>query len=127
MKKILIIDEDFSLFKIYNEMFSSDEVEVVGAKSGQEGLGMISSEKPDLIMLDIMLPGGMNGFDVLEKLKADPLTEKIPVVVLTNLDSEEKVAKTIGACDYIVKSDTTKDELVKIAMSCLNSPLSAKR
>ena len=77
-------------------------------------------------MLDIMLPGGMNGFDVLEKLKADPLTEKIPVVVLTNLDSEEKVAKTIGACDYIVKSDTTKDELVKIAKSCLNSPLSAK-
>jgi len=126
MKKILIIDEDSSLFKIYNEMFSLDEIEVVGAKSGQEGLALVQSEKPDLIMLDIMLPGGMNGFDVLEKLKADPLTEKIPVVVLTNLDSEEKVAKTIGACDYIVKSDTTKDELVKIAMSCLNSPLSAK-
>ena len=87
MKKILIIDEDFSLFKIYNEMFSSDEVEVVGAKSGQEGLGMISSEKPDLIMLDIMLPGGMNGFDVLEQLEANPSTKTIPVIVLTNLDS----------------------------------------
>ena len=126
MKKILIIDEDSSLFKIYNEMFSSDEVEVVGAKSGQEGLGMISSEKPDLIMLDIMLPGGMNGFDVLEQLESNPSTKTIPVIVLTNLDSEEKVAKTIGACDYIVKSDTTKDELVRIAMSCLNSSLSAK-
>ena len=122
MKKILIIDEDTSLFKIYNEMFSSDEVEVVGAKSGQEGLGMISSEKPDLIMLDIMLPGGMNGFDVLEQLESNPSTKTIPVIVLTNLDSEEKVAKTIGARDYIVKANTTRDEIVKLVMDRLNLP-----
>ena len=120
MKKILIIDEDSSLFKIYNEMFSSDEVEVVGAKSGQEGLGMISSEKPNLIMLDIMLPGGMNGFDVLEQLEANPSTKTIPVIVLTNLDSEEKVAKKIGAVDYIVKANTTKEQMVKLVMDRLN-------
>ena len=120
MKKILIIDEDTSLFKIYNEMFSSDEVEVVGAKSGQEGLGMISSEKPNLIMLDIMLPGGMNGFDVLEQLEANPSTKTIPVIVLTNLDSEEKVAKKIGAVDYIVKANTTKEQMVKLVMDRLN-------
>ena len=119
MKKILIIDEDSSLFKIYNEMFSSDEVEVVGAKSGQEGLGMISSEKPDLIMLDIMLPGGMNGFDVLEQLESNPSTKTIPVIVLTNLDSEEKVANTAGATGYLVKANTRKDKIVKLVMECL--------
>lgn len=119
-KKILIVEDDSSLLKAYREMFKPEEFSVVDAKTGQEGLQMIQSEKPDLIMLDIMLPGGMNGFDVLEKLKANPLTEKIPVVVLTNLDSEEKVAKTIGARDYIVKANTTKDEIVKLVTECLN-------
>lgn len=124
-KKILIIEDDASLIKAYGEMFKPESgFEVTGATAGKEGLALIETEKPDLIMLDIMLPGGMNGFDVLEKLKANPLTEKIPVIVLTNLDSEEKVAKTIGACDYVVKSDTTKDEVVRIALNCLNSPAS---
>ena len=120
MKKILVIDEDSSLLKIYQEMFSPEEIKVVSAKTGQEGLALVQSEKPDLIMLDIMLPGGMNGFDVLEKLKADPVTEQIPVIVLTNLDSEGKTAKTIGARYYIVKANTTKDEIIKLVMDRLN-------
>ena len=121
MKKILIIDEDSSLLKAYREMFKPEEFSIVGATTGQEGLTLVQSEKPDLILLDIMLPGGMNGFDVLEQLEANPLTKNTPVIILTNLDSEEKVAKTIGAKDYIVKANTTKDEIVKLVMECLKS------
>lgn len=122
MKKILVLDEDTSLLKAYQEMFRASEVTVTGAATGQQGLQMVQSEKPDVILLDIMLPGGMNGFDVLEQLKKNPVTQQIPVIVLTNLDSEEKVAKTIGASGYIVKANTTKDEIVKKVMDCLQSP-----
>ncbi len=119
MKKILVIDEDSSMIKAYQEMFRSTEVAVVGAATGQEGLLMVQSEKPDLILLDIMLPGGMNGFDVLERLKKDPSMSGIPTIVMTNLNSEEKVAKAIGATDYLVKANTTKDEIVKLVLDCL--------
>lgn len=119
--KILIIEDDASLVKAYQEMFKPRDVSLVTAATGQEGLTLVQSEKPDLVLLDIMLPGGMNGFDVLEQLERNPVTRQIPVIVLTNLDSEEKVAKTIGAKDYIVKANTTKDEIVKLVMDRLNS------
>ena len=119
MKKILVIEEDASVFKAYQEMFKPEGVRVVGASTGQEGLKLVQSEKPDVILLDIMLPGGMNGFDVLDQLKRDRATQRIPVIVLTNLDSEEKISKTIGATDYLVKANTTQDEVVNLVMERL--------
>lgn len=120
-RKILAIEEDASLLQAYQEMFRAEGIGVVGAATGQEGLRLVQAEKPDLILLDIMLPGGMNGFDVLERLEADTTTRRIPVIVLTNLDSEEKVAKTIGATDYLIKASTTKDEIVKLVLERLKS------
>lgn len=67
----------------------------------------------DLVLLDIMLPGGMNGFDVLEDLKRNQLTSSIPVIVLTNLDSERETALKIGAADYAVKANTSIEETVQ--------------
>lgn len=119
IKKILIIEDDPTLFRIYFDLFSSKEIKAINAKTGAEGITLINSEKPDLIILDIMLPGGMNGFDVLEKVEANPETKTIPVIVLTNLDSEEQVAKIIGAKKYFVKANTTTDEVLKAAMSYL--------
>lgn len=118
-KKILIIEDDVSLFQIYRDLFTAKNLGVLNAKTGQEGLALIKSEKPNLIILDIMLPGGMNGFDVLEKVEADPVMKKIPVIILTNLDSEEHVAKIIGAQKYMVKADTTTAEVVKAALDAL--------
>lgn len=122
MKKILIIEDDTTLLKAYQEMFKLERISVVGATTGQKGLMCVSSEKPDLILLDIMLPGGMNGFDVLEQLKRNPVTRQIPVIVLTNLDSEEKTAKAIDGTAYLIKANTTKDEIVKSVMERLRSP-----
>lgn len=121
MKKILVIEDDASLLKAYRDMFIQEEVSFVGAKTGQEGLTLISSEKPDVILLDIILPGGLNGFDVLERLKRSPATKHIPVIIMTNLDSEEKVAKTIGVTDYLVKANTTKNEIVKLVKKRLET------
>ena len=119
MKKILVIEEDESLCNAYKEMFTPKGIDVVGSATGKDGLDLVRSEKPDLILLDIMLPGGMNGFDVLERLKENPSTKQIPVIVLTNLDKEEKVAKTIGVRDYLVKANTTEDQIVTLVMERL--------
>ena len=118
-KKILIVEDDLTLFQIYMDLFIEKGFDVKGAKTGQEAVALIESEKPDLIILDIMLPGGMNGFDVLEKVEADPNLKKIPVIILTNLDSEEHVAKVIGAKKYLVKANTTTTEVVSAAMESL--------
>lgn len=73
---------------------------------------MVEQELPDLVLLDIMLPGGLNGFDVLEQMKREETLRKIPVVILTNLDTEEKTSKLIGADDYIIKANTSLAEIV---------------
>ncbi|HEY5600750.1 MAG TPA: response regulator [Patescibacteria group bacterium] len=110
-KSVLIIEDEFQILDIYKTKLEREGFRVFTAKNGKDGLSIVNSNKPDLIILDIILPGGMNGFDILEKLKSDSKTKNIPVIVLTNLDSEEKVAKEIGANDYFFKAGTTIDEV----------------
>jgi len=99
MAKILLIEDDQLMSRMYQKIFTFEGYKVETAVDGEQG-------KPTLILLDIMMPK-MNGLQVLEKLKADPETKKIPVVVLTNLagqqDAEAALAK--GAVKYIVKSE----------------------
>ncbi len=111
-KKVLIIEDDVTLQKVLTEKISALGVEVFGAETGQQALNRVKSEMPNLILLDIMLPGGMNGFDVLEQIKANPILKAIPVIVLTNLDTEQKTALDIGAIDYIVKTNISLDEVI---------------
>src|SRR3989338_11286440 len=88
MKKILVVEDDVSLLKAYREMFKPEEFQMIEASNGQDGIARVNEEKPDVILLDIMLPGCMNGFDVLEQLKKNSATKQIPVIVTTNLDTE---------------------------------------
>lgn len=113
MKKILIVEDDVELQKIYENKLSTDGFEVLHAHVGQQGLNMAKFHKPDLIVLDIMLPGGMNGFEVLEQLKRDKGLKHIPVLVLTNLDTEANTAKSMGAVDYIVKTNASIDQVAE--------------
>lgn len=108
-----MIVDDPTLHQLYREALVKENVLLVGAITGKEGLDKIYKETPDLVLLDIMLPGGMNGFDVAEQLKKDPRYSKIPILVLTNLDSEKKSAMAIGAADYLVKANTSIDEVVQ--------------
>ncbi len=103
---VLAIDDDNLFLDIIRERLGREKINVITALDGQIGLSMAKSNMPDLILIDIMLKGKIHGFDVLEQLKRDSQTKDIPVIVLTNLDSEKKVAKEIGAADYFVKSNT---------------------
>ncbi len=113
MQKVLIIEDDNLIQQIYKEALTSEGFEVIQAFLGKEGLSMATSEKPALIILDAMLPYGMNGFDVLEKLKKDINLADIPVLMLTNLDSEEKTALSIGASEYIIKANTSISQVIE--------------
>jgi two-component system phosphate regulon response regulator PhoB len=112
-KKILLIDDDTDTQKIYSEKLGSEGFEVVGKMTGNEGLAYAKTTKPDLVLLDIMLPGSLNGFDVLESFKKDDELKKIPVLILTNIGGQEKPALEIGADDYIVKANTDLNQIVE--------------
>src|SRR3990167_6142477 len=86
-KKILVVDDEDSVREIYNKEFSTAGFNVILAVDGEEGLLKAGEEIPDLILLDVMLPK-MSGIDVLRALRANPLTKKIPVLLLTNLGEE---------------------------------------
>jgi DNA-binding response OmpR family regulator len=112
MKKILVVEDEPTLQNLYQKALTVAGFDTAIATTGMEGFSKAKANKPDLILLDIMLPGGKNGFDILTMLKADPDLKPIPVVCMTNLDSEHDTAISLGAIDYYVKSDMPIAELV---------------
>lgn len=120
MPKILIIEDDPSYQKVLKDYFEKEHFEVILVSKGQQALMEVAATLPNVIILDIMLPGGVNGFDYLEQLKAKELLKDIRVIVLTNLDSEEKTAKEMGVVDYFIKSETTIEQIVERAKQLIN-------
>ncbi len=106
MAKLLLIEDDMLLVRLYQKKFTKEGHEVITARDGEEGLAMIEKEKPDLVLLDIMMPK-LSGLEVLERIKANPATRSVPVVILSNLGGEEEQDKAfeLGAVCYIVKSN----------------------
>ena len=120
MAKILIIEDDPLMSRMYQKIFNFEGYEVVMAVYGQEGLDKARISNPTILLLDIMMPK-MNGIQVLEKLKTDPQTKKIPVIMLTNLagmqDADAALSK--GAVKYIVKSEHEPKEVAKMVKEIL--------
>ena len=106
MAKILIVEDDPLMSRMYQKIFTFEGYGVEMASDGQEGLEKARTGKPTLILLDIMMPK-MNGLEVLEKLKKDPDMKAIPVVILTNLAGQQDAETALmkGAVKYIVKSE----------------------
>ena len=104
-EKILIIDDEQDLVKLVKEILEIEDFQVSYAYDGEEGLRKATSEIPDLILLDIKMPG-INGFQVLERLKIDKATSHIPVVMLTTstFKQDRDKAFDLGAVDYVIKS-----------------------
>lgn len=109
----MIVEDDMDIQNIYQENLVSEGYEVVTVGTIDEAMTKLMSFLPDLILLDIMLPGGKNGFDFLEYLKKEEKYTKIPVIVLTNLDSERETSLKIGAVDYIVKANSSIGNVLK--------------
>ena len=114
MQKVLMIGGDAALQQIYRDALVKQNVLLIDAITGKEALDKVYKESPDGIILDIMLPGGMNGFDVAGQLKKDPRYSEIPMIILTNLDSasERKTAMEMGINDYLVKANVSTEEVV---------------
>ena len=121
MAKVLIIEDDPLMSRMYQKIFSFEGYEVDVAENGEDGLALVRSWSPNLILLDIMMPK-MNGMEVLEKLKSDPATKKLPVVILTNLagqkDAENAMSK--GAVKYIVKSEYEPKQVANMVKEVLS-------
>ena len=113
MKKILLIEDDQNIQQLYRDVLEREGFEITVAKDGNLGLASVRQTVFDLVILDIMLPGSMNGFDVLEEMRANQLTKNVPVMVLTNLDSERQTALSIGAQEYFVKADLPMEEFIE--------------
>ncbi len=120
--KILVVEDDPQLQQMYRRKLNFEKFTALVAGTGEEGLRMAKEQHPDLILLDVMLPGNMNGFDVLEVLKRDENLKAIPVIMSTNLNSEETVAKTIGVVDYLVKANTSLEEVIEKIKKHLPTP-----
>ena len=120
MSKILIVEDDGFLSKMYAKKFQIAGFEVDVAHDGVEGFAKAHSFKPDLMLMDILMPK-QNGIETLDKLKADPEVKDIPVIMATNLSTTDdaETAKKKGAVKYIVKSEVTPAELVEIAKTFL--------
>lgn len=114
MKKILIIEDDVFLNKAYQTKFSLSNLDVVFAYDGEEGFKKVSLEKPDLILLDLMLPK-KSGFEIMEEMQKIPDLKKIPVLILSNLGQEDDVkrAMELGAKGYFIKSDVKLETVVE--------------
>jgi twitching motility two-component system response regulator PilG len=103
-KKILIVEDEESLLKLESILLISKGFEVKGVANGRAALDAVAADKPDLILLDIMLPE-IDGFEVCQRLKGDPETRHIPVIMLTAKKSREDMVRgeKVGADWYITK------------------------
>ena len=113
--KILIIEDDKFLIKLYSDKLRRAGFEVVEAISADEGLNKVFLEKPDLVILDLILPQ-KSGFEILSEIKLDSETKNIPVVILTNLEQESDVKRglELGAAAYLIKTDFSISQLPEL-------------
>ena len=111
---IALIEDDEVLAKVLSTELADEGFKVVQAFDGEAGLELVASRRPDLVLLDLILPK-KHGFEVLEALNKSPDTKNIPVIILTLLSEAEDVKKglRLGADDYLVKSDHAIGEIVE--------------
>ena len=113
MKTILFVEDESAIHKAFSDALEEEEFTIISALDGEIGLRLAKEKKPDLVLLDLVLPK-MDGFEVLKALKKDEATKDIPVIVLTNLEQMEDIQKAIdlGARTYLVKSNYDLQEVV---------------
>lgn len=114
MTKILIVEDEPMLHKALAEFLAEDGFQIMSAFDGEEAVALAKSKKPDLVLLDIILPK-KDGYEVLDELKGDEKMQKIPIVLLTNLESVENIQKAFdkGATTYLVKSNYKLEDIAK--------------
>ncbi|HRZ95520.1 MAG TPA: response regulator [Candidatus Moranbacteria bacterium] len=110
--KVLLVEDDPEQLFLFQQVFNVKGLLTIPATNIADALKMVSLDRPDIVLLDIIL-WHENGLDIMEKLKKDPSTKDIPVFVFTNTDKKEYKdrAEKLGAADYIIKSETIPQEM----------------
>lgn len=118
--KVLLIEDDLPMVKMYNTKLVKENFEIEVAYTGEEGLEKIKEWKPDLVVLDLMIPK-IGGMELLEKLRADPKTKNLPVIILSNLSQEQDITKSrqLGVKDFMIKANYTPSQVVEKIKSYL--------
>ncbi len=113
-KTILVIEDDQFLRELISQKLSKEGFKISEAMDGEEGVKKIQQEKPNLILLDLILPG-LDGFEVLSQAKQDPALSEIPVIILSNLGQKEDIERGLkmGAVDYLIKAHFTPGEIIE--------------
>jgi len=110
--RVLFVEDDPSVAQMYKLKLELDGYDVVVAPDGEKALELARSDRPDIVFLDIRLPK-LDGFGVLEALRNEPKTERLPVVILSNYSERELIDRglRLGALDYLIKTQTTPAHL----------------
>lgn len=114
MAKVLFIEDDDFLRSLVVTKLQKNDFEVATNADGNDALQVINQEKPDILLLDLMLPG-VGGFEILEAIRNDATWKDLKVIIFSNLGDEEDIKKgeELGASEYLVKANFTLDELVE--------------
>lgn len=112
--RILLVEDDPPMVKMYSTKFRQEGFEVELAYDGEEALVKIGSHHPDLVLLDLMIPK-IGGLEILATLRSQPATKSLPVIILSNLSQEQDIAraKELGALDYLIKANFTPGQVVE--------------
>jgi len=113
-KTILVIEDDKFLRELISRKLTGEGFDVLEAVDGEEGIKKIKEGKPDLVLLDLILPS-IDGFEVLTRVRDDPEVSSIPIIILSNLGQREEVEKglKLGAIDYLIKAHFTPGEIIE--------------
>ncbi|EKD43769.1 MAG: hypothetical protein ACD_72C00123G0002 [uncultured bacterium] len=120
LKKVLIVEDDSLLVKVLSTGFLAEKFQVATVENGLEVMESAKKFKPDIILLDLIIPG-IDGFAVLKQLKEDDDTKDIPVTIMSNLGSEAdvKATKALGADEYFIKANTELEKIINFVKSKL--------
>jgi DNA-binding response OmpR family regulator len=122
MKKIVVVEDAELIAQLLERRLRAEGYYVFTAKDGEEGLDMIKREKPDLVLLDIVLPR-INGFQIIEQLKEDRKLRKIRIIIISNSGQPEEIerAKELGVLDWLVKTEFDPQEVVEKVKKSIGS------
>lgn len=112
--KILVVEDDKFLRDLITQKLAREGYDVVSAVDGEDGIIKVKEHKPDIVLLDLILPG-IDGFEVLAKIKEDEELSDIPVIILSNLGQRDDVDRGIklGATDFLIKAHFTPSEIIE--------------
>ncbi|MBI5765709.1 response regulator [Candidatus Falkowbacteria bacterium] len=119
--KVLLVEDDSMIVKMYKMRFEEEGYAVLVTDKGSEAIEIVEKEKPDIILLDVILPE-VDGFTVLQRLKNDTKTKEIPILLLTNLgqESDKEKGLQMGAADYFIKAQHTPVEIIQKIKELIN-------